>query len=54
MRKASNKMTEIQEKDPSLSSSQEEYKEAVMEFRKVTKEFKDLVPDKSMKLNTRT
>ncbi|MDF9614121.1 hypothetical protein P5763_18920 [Bacillus cereus] len=46
MRKASNKMTEIQEKDPSLSSSQEEYKEAVMEFRKVTKEFKDLVPDK--------
>ncbi|MFE7378393.1 hypothetical protein ACFU6E_27955 [Bacillus cereus] len=46
MRKASNKMTEIQEKDHSLSSSQEEYKEAVMEFRKVTKEFKDLVPDK--------
>lgn len=46
MRKASNKMTEIQEKDPSLSSSQEEYKEAVMEFKKVTKEFKDLVPDK--------
>ncbi|HHB1889018.1 hypothetical protein J0818_29090 [Bacillus cereus] len=46
MRKASNKMTEIQEKDHSLSSSQKEYKEAVMEFRKVTKEFKDLVPDK--------
>lgn len=46
MRKASNKMTEIQERDHSLSSSQEEYKEAVMEFRNVTKEFKDLVPDK--------
>ena len=46
MRKASNKMTEIQEKDHSLSSSQKEYKEAVLEFRKVTKEFKDLVPDK--------
>lgn len=46
MRKASNKMTEIQERDHSLSSSQEEYKEAVMEFRNVTKKFKDLVPDK--------
>lgn len=45
MKEASHKMTKIQEEDHSLSSSQEEYKEAVMEFRKVTKEFKDLVPE---------
>jgi hypothetical protein len=45
MKEASHKMTKIQEEDHSLSSSKEEYKEAVMEFRKVTKEFKDLVPE---------
>ncbi|GAB6428248.1 hypothetical protein bcgnr5372_39100 [Bacillus luti] len=45
MNESVHKMTEIQEEDHSLSSSQEEYKEAVMEFRKVIKEFKDLVPD---------
>ncbi|GAB6552439.1 hypothetical protein bcgnr5378_05570 [Bacillus cereus] len=45
MKESSHKMTEIQEGDHSLSSSQDEYIEAVVEFRKVVKEFKGLVPD---------
>ncbi|MFK4316690.1 hypothetical protein EXW32_30130 (plasmid) [Bacillus mycoides] len=39
------KMTEVQKNDQSLSSSQEEYKEAVMELKGGIKGFKDLVPD---------
>ncbi|HDX9652537.1 MULTISPECIES: hypothetical protein [Bacillus cereus group] len=45
MRESSHKMTEVQEKDHSLSSSQGEYIEAVTEFREVVKKFKELVPD---------
>ncbi|MFJ8414417.1 hypothetical protein ACQKNN_17485 [Bacillus paramycoides] len=45
MRESLHKMTKVQEEDHSLSSSQDEYIEAVVEFREVVKEFKDLVPD---------
>ncbi|HHB2075213.1 TPA: hypothetical protein ACOQ39_005677 [Bacillus cereus] len=44
--KAVGKMTEVQKEDQSLSSSQEEYKEAVLELNEVIKGFKDLVPDR--------
>ncbi|MFR9694853.1 hypothetical protein ACL02V_29510 [Bacillus mobilis] len=39
------KMSKIQEGDQSLSSSQKEYKEALMELKEVIKGFKELVPD---------
>ncbi|WP_460291326.1 hypothetical protein, partial [Bacillus cereus] len=46
--KTVDKMSEIQKKDQSLSSTQAEYKETVMELKEVVKGFKDfkgLVPD---------
>ncbi|PEQ70062.1 hypothetical protein COF65_32145 [Bacillus toyonensis] len=43
--KAVSKMTKIQKDDQSLSSSQKEYKEALMELKEVIKGFKELVPD---------
>lgn len=39
------KMSDIQKEDQSLTSSQEEYKEALMELKEVIKGFKNLVPD---------
>jgi hypothetical protein len=43
--KAVSKMTKIQKGDQSLTSSQKEYKEALMELKEVIKGFKELVPD---------